>query len=102
MSWPDWIVQEAQELLQDWEKELGCLRSIRADLWGPGGRLEGVEQLEEWQNTILWGNNFSRRNSPDGETLAPEDKSKGPENEKEGEASTRAYVFGHNGAEVGE
>ncbi|SLM41364.1 SRA-YDG [Lasallia pustulata] len=99
MMWPDWIVHEAQELLQDWEKELGSLRSIRADLWGPGGRLEGVTELE-WQDIILWPDLFSGRSSSDGETPA-RNKSIGSEAAKKGEGSPAPYVFGHNGASVG-
>lgn len=101
MRWPDWIVQEAQELLQDWEKELGSLRSIKADLWGPGGRLEGVKELEEWQDSIIWGNSFASLDSSDVEATA-KNKPSGIGNEKEGEDSPGPYVIGSNGATVGE
>lgn len=101
MRWPDWIVQEAQELLQDWEKELGSLRSIHADLWGPGGRLEGVKELDEWQNSILWRNDLSRHSSVAGE-VPVRDKPSATDNVKEGEGLQGPYVTGHNGAAVGE
>lgn len=101
VRWPDWIVQEAQELLQDWEKDLGSLRSIKADLWGPGGRLEGVKELEEWQDSIMWGNNFACLDSSDVEA-APKKMPRGFVNKKESEDSPGPYVIGSNGATVGE
>lgn len=101
MRWPDWIVQEAQELLQDWEKELGSLRSIKADFWGPGGRLEGVKELEEWQDSIVWVKNVASHNSSD-VVVAAKKKPSGIGKEEDGEDSPGPYVIGHNGATVGE
>lgn len=97
MAWPDWIVEEAQELLQAWENELGSLRSIRADLWGPGGRLEGVKELDEWRDVLLWGNGCGWGNFSAGDTTAKA-KSSGSDQD---EGSLGPYVFGHTGAAVG-
>ena len=44
-SWPLDILARAKALLSKWEDELGPLKNIRADLYGPGGRMEGVRKI---------------------------------------------------------
>lgn len=46
-KWPVDISTQAQTIVSKWENELGPLRNLRADLWGPGGRLEGVRKLDK-------------------------------------------------------
>lgn len=46
-KWPAGIARQAEKILLKWEDELGPLQNQRADLWGPGGRLEGVRKLEK-------------------------------------------------------
>lgn len=46
-KWPAEIARKAVEILWKWENELGPLQNLRADLWGHGGRLEGVRKLEK-------------------------------------------------------
>jgi len=41
------LVAQAEELIQKWEDELGPLKNLRSDLYGPGGRLEGVRKLTD-------------------------------------------------------
>ena len=43
--WPMDIQVRAEELMAKWEDELGPLKNLRADLYGPGGRMEGVRKL---------------------------------------------------------
>ena len=43
--WPVDATLFAEALLSTWENSIGPLRNIRADLWGPGGRLEGTRRL---------------------------------------------------------
>ena len=43
--WPVDATLLAEALLSTWENSIGPLRNIRADLWGPGGRLEGTRRL---------------------------------------------------------
>ena len=38
-------VVSAEELIQKWEDKLGPLKNLRSDLYGPGGRLEGVRKI---------------------------------------------------------
>lgn len=45
-KWPAEIAWQAEKILLKWKDELGPLNNLRADLWGPGGRLEGVRKLE--------------------------------------------------------
>lgn len=35
----------AEALLSRWEERVGPLKSVRADLWGKGGRLEGCRKV---------------------------------------------------------
>lgn len=51
-SWPLEIVVHAEELITKWEEELGPLKNLRADLYGPGGRLEGVRKVTTWRHGI--------------------------------------------------
>ena len=44
-TWPIDAVGKAEEIIQKWEDELGPLKTLRADLHGPGGRLEGVRKI---------------------------------------------------------
>lgn len=50
-AWPVDAILMSEALLNSWEDSIGPLRTIRADLWGPGGRLEGVRKLK----TPTWG-----------------------------------------------
>ena len=45
-AWPVEATLLSEALLSAWEESLGSLKNIRADLWGPGGRLEGIKKLE--------------------------------------------------------
>ena len=44
-GWPMDLQVQAEELIAKWEVELGPLKKIRADLYGPGGRMEGVKKI---------------------------------------------------------
>jgi hypothetical protein len=44
-AWPVDAILLSEALVNAWEDRIGPLRTIRADLWGPGGRLEGVMKL---------------------------------------------------------
>lgn len=45
-GWPADIAEMARKILARWEDALGPLQELRADLWGIGGRLEGVRKVE--------------------------------------------------------
>ena len=45
VCWPMDIVGHAERLIAKWEEELGPLKNLRADLYGPGGRMEGVRKI---------------------------------------------------------
>lgn len=45
-GWPAEYTLLAEALWNAWENSVGPLRNIRADLWGPGGRLEGIKKLD--------------------------------------------------------
>ena len=41
------VVVQAEALIQKWENQLGPLKNLRSDLYGPGGRLEGVRKISD-------------------------------------------------------
>ncbi|KAI4270493.1 MAG: hypothetical protein L6R35_006607 [Caloplaca aegaea] len=41
-GWPPDIVSKARDLTVRWEESLGSLQRVKTDLWGLGGRLEGL------------------------------------------------------------
>ena len=43
--WPVEVVEQAEEMIQRWEDQLGPLKNLRADLHGQGGRLEGLSKI---------------------------------------------------------
>lgn len=45
---------QAEELIQKWEDELGPLKNLRSDLYGPGGRLEGVTKITDGKKGSLY------------------------------------------------
>ena len=47
--WPMDIVVHAEKLIAKWEENLGPLKNLRADLYGPGGRMEGLRKIS-WKN----------------------------------------------------
>ena len=44
----------AEELIQKWEDKLGPLKNLRSDLYGPGGRLEGVRKIVDGKKSGLY------------------------------------------------
>ena len=39
------MVVPAEEMIQKWEDQLGPLKDLRADLYGPGGKFEGMRKI---------------------------------------------------------
>jgi len=52
LAWPTDIVDQARELLRTWESALGPLHDRRADLYAPGGRMEGLRESTQYQDRI--------------------------------------------------
>ena len=48
--WPADIVLRAKDLVMRWEDVLGPLKSLRAELWASGGRLEDVRRVNTWKD----------------------------------------------------
>ena len=38
----------AEEMMQKWEDQMGPLKDLRADLYGPDGKLEGLRKITTW------------------------------------------------------
>lgn len=47
------VEQEIEDMLKSWEKRLGCLDGIQADLYGPGGRLCGLTKWKREEHYLL-------------------------------------------------
>jgi hypothetical protein len=47
-KWPMSIVMTAEQLLSQWDSDLGNLNDIRGNLWSIGGRLEGIIKVKDW------------------------------------------------------
>lgn len=50
--WPMDILDRAEGLISKWEDKLGPLKNLRADLYGPGGRMEGVRKITWKDGTV--------------------------------------------------
>ena len=48
--WPMDVVIAAEELFRKWENQLGPLNDLRADLYGPDGKLEGLRKINTWEH----------------------------------------------------
>lgn len=51
-GWPIDISKQAIRLLEKWGNTLGSLKHLRADLYEPGGRLEGVMKITSWRDGV--------------------------------------------------
>ena len=47
--WPMEVVVSAEEMIQKWEDQLGPLKDLRSDLYGPDGKLEGLKKITTWE-----------------------------------------------------
>ena len=47
--WPIEIVVMAEAMMQKWEDQMGPLKDLRADLYGPDGKLEGLRKITTWE-----------------------------------------------------
>lgn len=41
-KWPEKLVEAADEVVDAWTRTCGPLETLRPDLFGPGGRLDGI------------------------------------------------------------
>lgn len=48
LHWPPEISSKAAGILFKWEVRLGPLNDLQGDLWGSGGRMEGIRKLNKW------------------------------------------------------
>lgn len=51
--WPLETVANAQLILKKWEKQFGSVDDLQADLWSPGGRLEGLKKVKGWSDSTM-------------------------------------------------
>ena len=99
--WPMTIILKAEGLLSLWEADFGPLRDIRADLFGPGGRLEGVVKLNNWTQT--WNSKVASRDSLEATTALQSRSNRGTAwNVEGGNGPFYSFTAGHNGFKVGE
>ncbi|KAG9952593.1 hypothetical protein KCU85_g1956, partial [Aureobasidium melanogenum] len=58
--WPVRLIEEAEEIVLEWESEWGPLSSVKVNLYDTGGRLHGISTPEDLQREILL-NKWSRK-----------------------------------------
>ncbi len=46
-GWPAVTANYARSILKKWAYQFGPLDDVRADLWGPGGRMEGLKKTKD-------------------------------------------------------
>ncbi len=71
-EWPLEIMMQAEELITKWELALGSLQSIHADLWGLGGRLDGLKRETGQKNEGIEEEVLSRINASQTDRLTLE------------------------------
>ncbi|MCJ1387372.1 hypothetical protein MMC18_000215 [Xylographa bjoerkii] len=98
--WPITIVLPAKALLRAWEVRYGPLSDITTDLWGPGGRLEGLVKLTD--SGKLSQDDNPRRNSSPVMTARRPKSTKSSWSVEGRNAPSYAMRSGHNGFNVGD
>ena len=67
--WPADVAIKATKILQKWEKVFGRVVDLQADLWGPGGRLEGLKRMKVWWPATAKQTKVSGTKSPNVQSL---------------------------------
>ena len=98
--WPLKIVLRAESLLELWEAKFGPLKEIRADLWGAGGRLEGLAKLRD--SSTAWNSQVSKRDLFAAIIMAKSKNLTSAWCVDRGNAPSYPMIEGHNGFSVGE
>lgn len=94
--WPLGLIKVAEDAIDRWECSLGPLKCVKANLWGPGGRLEGVAKLVMPPQAVQDTEQRQYQQSP----VKPKER-KSSWCVQGGCDPARAYVVGHNGFDVG-
>ena len=98
--WPTTVTLPAKALLRTWEIRYGPLSGITADLWGPGGRLEGLVKLTDVGRPPHEG--IDCRNSSPAMTIMRPKSTKSSWCVEGRNSPFYAMRTGHNGFNVGE
>lgn len=98
--WPMTIILKAEGLLSLWEADFGPLMNIQADLFGPGGRLEGIVKLKHWKTS--WDSKVTSRASLEVATVVKSKTWGTGWNVEGGKGPFYSFMPGHNGFKVGE
>lgn len=99
--WPMEVVVMAEEIIQKWEDQLGPLKNLRADLYAPEGRLEGLRRITTWKHRGEGRDDVRTNVALIGRMLIGQDAKSAWSVERDVDAS-RAYRFGHLGFQVGQ
>jgi len=94
--WPPGLIKLAEAAIDRWERSLGPLKYVKANLWGPGGRLEGVTKVAVGPDAVQDEEQRPYQQVP------IETKERKSSWCVQGRCDpARAYVAGHNGFDVG-
>ncbi|KAL9601503.1 MAG: hypothetical protein Q9219_002455 [cf. Caloplaca sp. 3 TL-2023] len=92
-GWPPDIVTKAKNLIAKWEESLGPLQRVHTDLWGTGGRLEGLRKSD-----TLRGLDDIDRQNPTTPTWIVEQKCNPEKAHKDGHTEFKIGDWWLNGA----
>lgn len=94
--WPPHLIKMAEDVIGRWEESLGPLKYVKANLWGPDGRLEGVTKVAVGPEAVQDDEQHQNQQWP----VKPKER-KSSWWVRVGYDPARAYVPGHNGFDVG-
>ena len=98
--WPLDILVHAEELVTKWEDELGPLKNLRADLYGPGGRMERIRKINRKDGRVL--DDVRQITAPRAALIMKLQEMKSAWSVEGSPRPSRAHACGHLGFEVGE
>lgn len=94
--WPPGLIKLAEAAIDRWEGSLGPLKNVKANLWGPGGRLEGLTKVAVGPEAAQ-----DEKQRPSSQVHVQAKERKSSWCVQGGCDPARAYVAGHNGFDVG-
>ena len=103
-GWSPAVTLKAEKLLLTWNENFGDLQAaLKIDLWGPGGRMEGVVELDESMIESPEPNQMNDRKDSSGTRSSTGSKViSSPWIVVGGKGPLYALSIGHNGFEIGE
>lgn len=103
-GWSPSVAMKAEMLLLMWEEQFGPLKDVKTDLWGIGGRLEGLKMVKDSDGVVQTGETESPAQQDMSLVVYPQPRGKHKKplwGVKGGKGSGYAFSPGSMGFEVG-